>query len=174
MRFISIILLTALVFSFSAFRLVYQFIIKSAKDEATFTMKTCQSGIQELRMTHQEYSALSWRENGKEFASNGQLYDVMAIHRSGNQYLIMVYADKNETRWVNALNRYLKDIFSMNRNNNSDRTEGFFYSLQKEYPPLSSFIFNCCIESKTLYFANFKVFVPSPAVMPVWHPPVSC
>jgi hypothetical protein len=169
MRAVAIILLTAMIFSLSAFRLVYKLIISHAKADAAMVLKSHPDKLRLLPLSDKDYLELNWKEKGKEFLYQGQLYDVISLDRTVKGYLVKAYSDKEETRWVVALHNYMLQIFS--RGDKSNHTESFFYSLQKEYPPICAMKLDPVTAPEQLYFACCRASLPSPFIKPVWHPP---
>jgi hypothetical protein len=169
MRAVAIILLTAMIFSLSAFRIVYKLIISHAKADAAMVLKSHPDKFRLLPLSDKDYLELNWKEKGKEFSYHGQLYDVISVGRTAKGFLIKAYSDKEETRWVVALHNYMLQIFS--RGDKRNHTESFFNSLQKEYPPIFAMKLDPVPASEQLYFASCRASLPSPFIKPVWHPP---
>jgi hypothetical protein len=174
MRYVSIVIISAMFYCFSGYRAVYLFFIKGAQANAEYSIKNGIGNNLLLTFNSAEYTSINWKEKGKEFLYQEQLFDVAGIQKSGNNYILQVYSDVNETRWIKALNEYVKEIFSPRRSEGMNHAESLFTAFQKEYPPLSGLKIIRCTEQEEISHPVFKgheSFIP---VKPVWHPPACC
>src|SRR5579859_4035111 len=94
-RTVAITLCIAMVYYFAGYRLVYSFVMHSAKAEASFAIQH-NGAITTITLSDKEFANLNWTDKNKEFSTNGQLYDLVSITKSGNVHILQVYDDKNE------------------------------------------------------------------------------
>ena len=172
-RTVAATLLFAMVYYFAGYRLIYFMITADARYEASLAMKNKETVLEKITFPQSEYNKLKWAEGNKEFVSNGQLYDVVSITKSNNEYVAEVYCDKNETQWVKALHNFVKQLFPSN--NKSDKhTESIITAFQKEYIPLN--VVHTATPDVT-YVKQYLHTVNSSSRYPdkgIWHPPSGC
>jgi len=171
MRTIAVTLLIALIYYFAGYRLVYSLIIHGAKEDASFAIEHKQGIIKELDFSSAEYALLKWTDKDKEFSLNDQLFDIISIQQIGGKYILQVYADKNETRWVKALNTFIKGIFPTHPGKGMDNAETLSSALQKEYTPPGHVRVGLVPETKTVQYADTQSHTSTQVKKPIWHPP---
>ncbi len=171
MRSVAVTLLIAMLFYFAGYRLVYSIIIHGAKEDASFAISHKQALVKELELTASEYSLLKWTEKDKEFSFNDQLYDIVSIQQTDGKYIIQVYADKNETGWVNAMNTFIKGVFSTHQGKGMDNAESLSSAFQKEYTPTGHMKLDHVPETKTVQYSDTERHISTQLKKPIWHPP---
>jgi hypothetical protein len=174
MRTIAVTLLTALIYYFAGYRLVYSLIIHSAKEDASFAISHKQALVKELQLTAAEYPMLKWTDKDKEFTFNDQLYDIVSIQQTDGKYVLHVYADKNETGWVNAMDSFIKGVFSTHSGKGMDNAESLTTAFQKEYAPTGHVKVDHMPETKTVQYSDTERHTSTQLKKPIWHPPACC
>ncbi|HXB13832.1 MAG TPA: hypothetical protein VNZ45_17720 [Bacteroidia bacterium] len=174
MRTIAVTLLIAMLYYFAGYRLVYSLIIHGAKEDAAFAIGHKQALVKELELTASEYSMLKWTDKDKEFTFNDQLYDIVSIQQTDGKYIMQVYADKNETGWVNAMNTFIKGAFSTHSGKGMDNAESLSSAFQKEYTPTGHIRVGHVPETKTVQYSDTERHSSTQLKKPIWHPPACC
>jgi hypothetical protein len=170
-RAIAFIMLIAMFHYVAGYRLMYSLGILYSKEEAKECMVE-KSNIQKLTLSASDYNSLKWTEDNKEFSYNNGMYDVISIQKSGDSFIIKVFADDKETGWVSALHSYEKDFFHPDQSTKGAKSaEDVMSSFQKDCTPASGF--------KITVFAS-GLSKPSVACISghslqvsdnIWHPP---
>jgi hypothetical protein len=170
LRTVAVTLLIAMVYYFAGYRLVYSFVMHSAKEEAAFAIHH-DGVITSMTLSAEEYANIKWTEKNKEFAQNGMLYDIVNLSRVGASYMINVYTDKNETHWVKAMNDFVKCLFP-GSHTSPNHAEALLSAFQKEYTPHQNIkiAYTPVIVIGVHYQSGQKCPV-SIAIKPIWHPP---
>ena len=171
-RTVAVTMLFAMVYYFAGYRIVYFMLTKDAKSYAWAAMKNKNTVLQKLVMNKADYNKLEWTEGGKEFSTNGQLYDVVSISKVGTSYAIEVYVDKNETQWVKALNDFVKQIFPADNTKSNKNVESVISAFQSEYLPINKVNVASPDVTYTVHYShtlNMAALCHSSAI---WHPPL--
>lgn len=172
-RSVAVTLLIALVYYFAGYRLVYSFIMHSAKKEASFAMRH-NAKFSDMALSASEYANIKWTDKGKEFVLKGQLYDVVSIQKSGSTYILKVYQDRNETRWAKAMNDVVKFLFPAPHSKKNSCAEGLLSAFQKEYTPLQKVEVGFMPEVKNICYPERGQAFSRLLIKPIWHPPATC
>ncbi|HTB05858.1 MAG TPA: hypothetical protein VK806_02810 [Bacteroidia bacterium] len=176
LRTIAGIMLFAMLYYVAGYRVVSFLIMHNAKSDAAMAMKFDKASLQNLAFNTTEYSKLKWIESGKEFSYNGQLYDVVSNSKADGINTITVYADKNETRWAQALNDFVKQFFPSNSDTGKGMktAEAMVSAFQKEYTPLASLNVRFPSTEQVKYFPADREMICMASPTGVWHPPTQC
>jgi hypothetical protein len=173
-RTVAITLCIAMVYYFAGYRLVYSFVMHSAKAEASFAIQH-NGTITKMILSDKEFASLSWTDKNKEFYINGQLFDLVSLTKCGNSYILQVYDDKNETRWAKAMNDFVKFLFPGDHGKKPVHAEGLLSAFQKEYTPLQKITVAYAPETtNSSYKPDSKICLSALLIKPIWHPPASC
>ena len=170
-RTIAFTMLFALTYYFAGYRLVYFVITSDAKSEAFSAMKNKNTVLEKLELDQTAYSKLKWTEAKKEFSYNGQLYDMVSVSKIGNTYSVLVYADRNETQWVKALDNFMKELFPSDKTKSDKNVESITSAFQKEYVPLNKLGIAPPDATYTIQYCNTVDIYTIPARAAIWHPP---
>ncbi|HWY99058.1 MAG TPA: hypothetical protein VNY36_08240, partial [Bacteroidia bacterium] len=150
---------------------VYFVITSDAKSEAFSAMKNKNTVLEKLELDKTAYSNIKWTEGHKEFSYNGQLYDMVSVAKIGAIYSVLVYADKNETQWVKALDNFMKELFPSDNTKANKNVESITSALQKEYLPLNKLSIVPPDATYTIRYSNTLNIYKIPATAAIWHPP---
>lgn len=170
-RTIAVTMLFALTYYFAGYRLVYFVITSDAKSQAFSAMKNKNTVLEKLELDQNTYSKLKWTEGHKEFSYNGQLYDMVSVSKAGNNYSVLVYADKNETQWVKALDNFVKQLFPSDNSKANKNVESITSAFQKEYLPLNKISIAQPNVTCSIHYFNIVNIYTIPATAAIWHPP---
>jgi hypothetical protein len=174
-RATAMVMLFAMLHYTVGYRLMYSLGILYAKDGAKECIVDKKATTQQLILSASDYSSLKWTERGKEFSLNNEMYDIVSVEKSGDDYVVTVYSDIKETGWVASLHSYEKELFHPDQTTKGTKSaEDVMSSFQKEYSPASEFKLNV--------FASVGLNQPISAVQlqplqisnSIWHPPTVC
>ena len=176
LRMIAATLLFAMVYYVAGYRVVYFVIMHGAKSDAAMAIKLDKASLENLAFNTKEYSKLKWIESGKEFSYKGQLYDVVSNSNAEGNYSLQVYADKNETRWAQALNDFVKQFFPSNSSDceKGKNAEAMVSAFQKEYTPLTTLKVRSPETQPKIYFSSNREIICVDGPSDIWHPPTLC
>ncbi len=173
-RAIAVVLLFAMFHYVAGYRLFYSLGIIYSKVQAKECMAE-KTDIKKMTLSISDYNSLKWNQKNKEFSFHNQMYDIVALQKTGNNYIIAVYADSPETKLVAALHQYENELFHPDKSNKGTKSaEDIMSSFQKEYISTTDF--------KIDLFALNKL-LPSPTDVKqhhlqipdnIWHPPLCC
>ncbi len=166
-------LLVTMVYYFAGYRLVYFMLMHGAKTDASFVIKNKNVSLQTISVTAPEYNKLQWTDKGKEFSYNGSLYDIVSFTKSGKNYILKVYADKNETRWARALSDFVKQVFPATEKS-SKNAENLMSAFQKDYMPVEKLNVHNDTTAFNLYHISGSNPVTENVNADIWHPPALC
>jgi len=175
-RAIATVMLFAMFHYMIGYRLMYSLGILYAKDEAKECMVEKKDNIQKVTLSAADYNSLKWTETNKEFSLNNEMYDVVSIQKTGNNYVVTVYCDDNETGWVASFHNYEKELFHPDQSTKGTKSaEDVMLSFQKDFTPPTEFKINI--------FASVGLSQPIIICLGahpqqisnnIWHPPINC
>lgn len=174
-RATAVVMLFAMFHYMVGYRLIYSLGIIYAKEEAKECMVEKNTGTQKLTLSASDYNSLKWTEKGKEFSFNNEMYDVVNIQKSGDNYSITVYTDKTETGWVASFHNYEKELFHPDQTTKGTKSaEDIMSSFQKDYTPATEFnipiFFSAGLIQPAIAVQQHPLQVPNT----IWHPPTIC
>lgn len=172
-RVVTAAMLVTMVYYFAGYRLVYFMLMHGAKADAAFVMQSKVASLQTISFTAKEYNALQWTDKNKEFSWHEQLYDIASVSKSGNNYVLKVYADKNETMWAKALNNFVKEVFPATEKS-SKSAENLMSAFQKEYMPVEKLNLGMHAPLLLIYPLSDSKPVVENMNADIWHPPALC
>jgi hypothetical protein len=173
-RSIAVAMLFAMTYYFAGYRIVYFMLTKDAKSYASVEMKKKNVVLEKLQFDKTEYSKIKWTEGNKEFSYNGQLYDVVSISNADGIYSVEVYADKNETQWVKALNDFVKQLFPADNSKSNKNVESVISAFQNEYLPLNTIKVMSPDVTYTVHPSHNVKVASLCTDTSIWHPPTLC
>lgn len=167
-------LLFAMFHYVAGYRLLYSLGIIYSKMQAKECMAD-KTGIKKITFSASGYNTLKWTQKNKEFSFHKQMYDVMEIQKTGNNYVMAVYADNPETKLVAALHQYENELFHPDQSTKSSKSaEDIMSSFQKEYLATSDFKIHLFAFNQLFLFnrdvQQHHVQIPDN----IWHPPLGC
>jgi hypothetical protein len=174
-RTVAFTMLFAMVHYMVGYRLIYSLGILYAKEDAKECMVEKNNNVQKLTLSSAKYNSLKWTESKKEFSFNNEMYDVSSIQKSGDNYVITVYCDDNETGWVTSLCTYEKELFQPDKSAKGTKSaEDVMSSFQKNCTPVSEFKVH--IFASIVHIQPILAVQQHPQQVPdnIWHPPVNC
>lgn len=171
-RATAMVMLFAMFHYMMGYRLMYSLGILYAKDEAKECMVEKKANTQQLTISASDYSSLKWTEKGKEFSLNNEMYDIVSIEKSGDDYVITVYGDIKETGWVASLHSYEKELFHPDQTTKGAKSaEDVMASFQKDYTPASEFKINIFASPGLIQVTIAVQQQPLQISNSIWHPP---
>jgi hypothetical protein len=174
-RATAMVMLFAMIHYMVGYRFMYSLGILYAKDEAKECMVEKKANTQQLTLSSSEYVSLKWTEENKEFSFNNEMYDLVSIQKVGNNYVIKVYSDDNETDWVTSLHNYEKELFHPDQSTKGAKSaEDIMSSFQKDYTTTSEFKINILCQTGSIQpvVAAKQQSLCTPDN--IWHPPATC
>jgi len=170
-RAIALVMLFAIFHYVAGYRLVYSLGILYSKEQAKECMAE-KNNTHKLTLTASEYYSLNWSEPNKEFSFNHIMYDVLAIEKSGEFYILNVYSDADETHWVAAFHDFEKEMFHPDQSTKGAKSaEDIASSFQKDYSTETELIVNfAALNSVTLPFVAVQQHSLR-ITNTIWHPP---
>lgn len=173
-RAIAVVLLFAMFHYVAGYRLLYSLGIIYSKIQAKECMAE-KTDIKKMTLSVSDYNSLKWTQKNKEFSFQNQMYDIVAIQKTGNNYIMAIYADSPETKLVAALHQYENELFHPDKSSKSAKSaEGIMSSFQKEYVTTTAFKIHLFALNQQLLFdrdvPQHRLQIPDN----IWHPPLSC
>jgi hypothetical protein len=172
-RTVALTMLLAMVYYFAGYRIVYFMLTKDAKSFASAEIKNKNTRKETLVLSKAEFANAKWTEENKEFSFNGQLYDIISISKTADKYIVLAYADKNETQLVRALNDFVKQLFPADNSKKNKNAESVIVALQNEYLPLNAIKILIPDATQVVYHQQALNGESSCCHLSTWRPP-SC
>lgn len=174
-RTLAFILLFAMFHYVAGYSLLYSLGVIYTKNEA----KECiaeNNNIKKLVLSAPDYISLKWTEKNKEFSFHNEMYDAVAIQKTGNLYIVTAYADDPETELISALHHFENELFHPDQTNKTSKSaEDILSSFQKDCtPPSGLSIHFIPLHGNTYSLINARQKHPLEVFKTIWHPPASC
>jgi hypothetical protein len=174
-RATAFIMLIAMFHYVAGYRLMYSIGILFAKQEAKECMVEKNTNIKKLTLSASDYNSIKWTEDNKEFSFNNEMYDVSSIQKSGDNYIITVYADDKETQWTSSYHNLEKQIYHPDQSSKGNKSaEEIMSAFQKEFTPVSQFKINSFASTglrlTTIVDWHYALSLPDN----IFHPPSNC
>lgn len=172
-RTVAFSMLLAMVYYFAGYRIVYYLLTKNAKTIASAEISNRHTKLETLVFNKTNFAAIKWTEENKEFSYEGQLYDVAGITKTSEGVSIDVYADKNETQWVKALDNFVKQLFPADHSKNSKNLESIIAACQTDYLPVNAVKIMSPDVTYTVHYIHTVNVISHTTKITTWRPP-SC